>query len=93
MTLYLVEATTSFSKHIYYSPPCGRRQGQEQKFKETATKLLALSFRRTGNVGKVITSGDTLFFHAHGAEGVIAQDNEHGLRGPLDATVPLKTIS
>jgi type IV pilus assembly protein PilB len=93
MTLYLVEGNDIVFKHIYYSPTLwGGDKAKEQKFKDTATKLLALKLPLgTGNVGKVITSGEPLFFHAHGAEATSLKNMNTGFEVHSMLTVPLKT--
>jgi type IV pilus assembly protein PilB len=93
MTLYLVEGNDIVFKHIYYSPTLwGGDKAKEQKFKDTATKLLALKLPLgTGNVGKVITSGEPLFFHAHGAEASSLKNMNTGFEVHSMLTVPLKT--
>jgi type IV pilus assembly protein PilB len=93
MTLYLVEGNDIVFKHIYYSPTLwGGDKIKEQKFKDTATKLLALKLPlSTGNVGKVIASGAPLFFHAHGAEAASLKNMNTGFEVHSMLTVPLKT--
>ncbi|HTZ19378.1 MAG TPA: ATPase, T2SS/T4P/T4SS family [Opitutaceae bacterium] len=93
MTLYLVEGNDIAFKHIYYSPTLwSGDKTREQKFKDTATKLLALKLPLgTGNVGKVIKSGEPLFFHAHGPEASSLKNMNTGFEVHSMLTVPLKT--
>jgi type IV pilus assembly protein PilB len=93
MTLYLVEGNDIVFKHIYYSPTLwSGDKAKEQKFKDTATKLLALKLPLgTGNVGKVIASGEPLFFHAHGPEAASLKNMNTGFEVHSMLTVPLKT--
>src|SRR5262249_48314905 len=64
MTFYLVEGNDIAFKQVYYSPTLWAKEpAKQKKFEETQAKLLALKLPLgTGNVGKVIASGDPIFF-------------------------------
>ncbi|MEY4489745.1 MAG: hypothetical protein RIQ79_2253 [Verrucomicrobiota bacterium] len=64
MTLYLVEGNDIVFKHVYYSPTLWRgNPAGEATFKATADKLLQLKLPLgTGVVGKVIATGENVFF-------------------------------
>jgi type IV pilus assembly protein PilB len=64
MTLYLVEGNDIAFKQIYYSPSLwGDDREKEKRFKEMEGKLLQLKIPvGTGIVGKVIQTGEPLFF-------------------------------
>jgi type IV pilus assembly protein PilB len=64
MTLYLVEGNDIAFKQIYYSPSLwGDDREKEKRFKEMEGKLLQLKVPvGTGIVGKVIQTGEPLFF-------------------------------
>lgn len=64
MTLYLVEGNDIVFKQIYYSPTLWAKDPPlEKKLQETAAKLLTLKLPLgTGVVGKVIASGEPVFF-------------------------------
>ena len=64
MTLYLVEGGEIAFRQVYYSPSLwGNDKAKQIQFKETQRKLLALKLPAgTGNVGKVIQTGEPLFF-------------------------------
>ena len=87
MTLYLVEGDQIAFRHVYYSPTLwGDDKAKEQQFKQTAEKLLQLKLPKgTGNVGKVIETGQPLFFTSKGPDAASLEEHEHGLRGALDA--------
>ena len=70
MTVYIVEGEQISFRHVYYSPTLwGSDKAKEAKFKETATKLLEMKLPKgTGNVGKVIETGQPLFFTNKGAD-------------------------
>ncbi len=93
MTFYLVEGNEIVFKHIYYSPTLwGTDKVKEQKFKETAEKLLTLRLPLgTGNVGKVVATGEPLFFSKFGPEGASLQKMNTGFEVHSMLTVPLKT--
>ena len=93
MTLYLIEGNDIAFKQVYYSPTLwdGDRT-KEQKFRDTATKLLALKLPLgTGNVGKVIASGEPLFFSKNSPEGDALKNMSTGFEVHSMLTVPLKT--
>jgi len=93
MTLYLVEGGEIAFKHVYYSPTLwGTDKDKEMKFKETSKKLLALKLPAgTGNVGKVIQSGEPLFFSGKGADAASLKKMDVGFEVTSMLTVPLKT--
>ncbi|MBX3735806.1 MAG: Flp pilus assembly complex ATPase component TadA [Candidatus Didemnitutus sp.] len=93
MTLYLVEGGEIAFKQVYYSPTLwGQDKDKEIQFKETAKKLLALRLPAgTGNVGKVISSGEPLFFSNKGAEAASLKNMNTGFEVHSMLTVPLKT--
>jgi type II secretory ATPase GspE/PulE/Tfp pilus assembly ATPase PilB-like protein len=64
MTLYMVEGNDIAFKQIYYSPSLWSDDNKkEAKFKEMETKLLQLKIPvGTGIVGKVIQTGEPVFF-------------------------------
>jgi type II secretory ATPase GspE/PulE/Tfp pilus assembly ATPase PilB-like protein len=93
MTLYLVEGGEIAFKHIYYSPTLwGSDKDKEMTFKETTRKLLTLKLPAgTGNVGKVIQSGEPLFFSGKGADAATLKKMDVGFEVNSMLTVPLKT--
>ena len=93
MTLYLVEGGEIAFKHIYYSPTLwGVDKDKEMQFKETSRKLLTLKLPAgTGNVGKVILTGEPLFFSGRGADAATLKKMEVGFEVNSMLTVPLKT--
>ncbi|MFZ5495899.1 MAG: ATPase, T2SS/T4P/T4SS family [Verrucomicrobiota bacterium] len=93
MTLYLVEGGEIAFKHIYYSPTLwGSDKDKEMQFKETSRKLLALKLPAgTGNVGKVIQTGEPLFFSGKGPDAATLKKMEVGFEVNSMLTVPLKT--
>lgn len=93
MTLYLVEGGEIAFKQVYYSPTLwGTDKDKELKFKETQKKLLTLKLPAgTGNVGKVIQSGEPLFFSGTGAEAASLKKMDVGFEVNSMLTVPLKT--
>jgi type II secretory ATPase GspE/PulE/Tfp pilus assembly ATPase PilB-like protein len=93
MTLYLVEGGEIAFKHVYYSPTLwGQDKDKELQFKETTKKLLALKLPAgTGNVGKVIQTGEPLFFSNKGAEAASLKNMNVGFEVHSMLTVPLKT--
>ena len=66
MTFYLVEGNDIVFKQVYYSPTLWAKDPPKQKkFEETQAKLLALKLPLgTGNVGKVIQTGEPIFFRS-----------------------------
>jgi type IV pilus assembly protein PilB len=66
MTFYLVEGNDIVFRQVYYSPTLwGSDKAKEKKFHDTAAKLLVLKLPLgTGNVGKVIQTGEPIFFRS-----------------------------
>jgi len=93
MTLYLVEGGEIAFKQVYYSPTLwGTDKAKETQFKETQRKLLALKLPSgTGNVGKVILTGEPLFFSGKGPEAASLKKMDVGFEVNSMLTVPLKT--
>jgi type IV pilus assembly protein PilB len=93
MTLYLVEGGEIAFKHVYYSPTLwGADKDKEMQFKETTRKLLALKLPAgTGNVGKVIQTGEPMFFSNKGPEAASLKNMNVGFEVTSMLTVPLKT--
>jgi type II secretory ATPase GspE/PulE/Tfp pilus assembly ATPase PilB-like protein len=93
MTLYLVEGGEIAFKQVYYSPSLwGQDKDKENQFKDTARKLLALRLPAgTGNVGKVISSGEPLFFSDKNTAGAALKNMNTGFEVHSMLTVPLKT--
>jgi type II secretory ATPase GspE/PulE/Tfp pilus assembly ATPase PilB-like protein len=95
MTLYLVEGNDIAFKQIYYSPSLwGDDAKKEAKFKEMETKLLQLKIPvGTGVVGKVIQTGESVFFKNTESQApmmtTMAKTTGFEVRSML--TVPLKT--
>jgi len=92
MTFYLIEGNDITFKNIYYSPSLWRDDpSKEAGFKDTTEKLLALKLPRgTGNVGKVIETGEPMFFNADGPEGDTLKKMNIGFDVRSMLTVPLK---
>ncbi len=93
MTLYIVEAGEIAFKHIYYSPTLwGTNKDKELLFRETAQKLLTQKLPAgTGNVGKVVQTGEPLFFTGKGVDAGTLQNMNVGFEVKSMLTVPLKT--
>ena len=93
MTMYLVEAGEIAFKQVYYSPTLwGTDKNKEMQFKETQKKLLTLKLPAgTGNVGKVIQTGEPLFFSGKGADAASLKKMDVGFEVHSMLTVPLKT--
>ncbi|MCB1103935.1 MAG: Flp pilus assembly complex ATPase component TadA [Opitutaceae bacterium] len=95
MTFYLIEGNDIAFKHIYYSPTLwGKDKAREAQFQETRDKLLALKLPLgTGNVGKVIQTGEPLFFTKNGpdAGSLMSMAKTTGFEVNSMLTVPLKT--
>jgi len=95
MTLYLVEGNDIAFKQIYYSPSLWSDDPKkEAKFKEMETKLLQLKVPiGTGVVGKVIQTGQPVFFRNTESQApmmaTMAKTTGFEVRSML--TVPLKT--
>ncbi len=92
MTLYLVEGNDITFRHVYYSPTLWADNPDKEKvFEATAEKLLELKLPLgTGNVGKVIETGEPLFFTADGPEGDSLKNMNTGFDVRSMLTVPLK---
>ena len=93
MTLYLVENGEIAFKQVYYSPTLwGSDTGKEVQFRDTAKKLLTLKLPAgTGNVGKVIATGEPLFFNSKGSAAASLKNLNVGFEVNSMLTVPLKT--
>jgi len=93
MTLYLVEGGEIAFKQVYYSPTLwGADKGKEVTFRETQRKLLTLKLPAgTGNVGKVIQTGEPLFFSGKGPDAASLKKMDVGFEVTSMLTVPLKT--
>lgn len=95
MTFYLVEGNDITFKHVYYSPTLwGADKAKEKQFQETQAKLLALKLPLgTGNVGKVIQTGEPLFFTKNGpdAGSLTSMAKSTGFEVNSMLTAPLKT--
>ena len=93
MSLYLVEGNDIVFKHVYYSPTLwGGNPGLERGFRDSAQKLLAMKLPLgAGNVGRVIASGEPLFFPREGPGAAGLQDLHTGFEVHSMLTVPLKT--
>ncbi len=95
MTFYLVEGNEIVFKQVYYSPSLWATEpAKEKKFQETAAKLLALKIPLgKGIVGKVVASGEPVFFRNTDSQAPfmqsMAQTTGFEVRSML--TVPLKT--
>ena len=94
MTLYLVEGNDIAFKHVYYSPTLWSADpARGGHFKELAEKLLATKLPLgSGNVGKVIASGQPLFFNQKGpdASSLLSVTKTTGFEVHSMLTVPLK---
>jgi type II secretory ATPase GspE/PulE/Tfp pilus assembly ATPase PilB-like protein len=93
MTLYLVEGGEIAFKQVYYSPTLwGTDKDKEMMFKETGRKLLLLKLPAgTGNVGKVIQTGEPMFFSGKGSDAASLKNMNVGFEVNSMLTVPLKT--
>jgi type IV pilus assembly protein PilB len=95
MTFYLVEGNEIAFKQVYYSPTLWANDAtKEKKFHDTAAKLLSLKVPiGKGIVGKVIESGEPIFFRNTDSQAPfmasMAQTTGFEVRSML--TVPLKT--
>ena len=74
-------------------PPCGATtRPRRQQFKQTAEKLLQIKLPKgTGNVGKVIETGQPLFFTSKGPDAASLKNMNTGFEVHSMLTVPLKT--
>lgn len=95
MTLYLVEGNDIAFKQIYYSPSLWADDPKkEPKFKEMESKLLQLKVPiGTGVVGKVIQTGEPVFFQNTESQAPMMQSmaKTTGFEVRSMLTVPLKT--
>jgi type IV pilus assembly protein PilB len=93
MTLYLVEGDHISFRHVYYSPTLwGTDKAKEAQFKQAAEKLLKTELAKgTGNVGKVIETGQPLFFTNKGPDAASLKKMNTGFEVHSMLTVPLKT--
>ena len=93
MTIYLLEGGEIAFKHVYYSPTLwGQDKEKESQFKETTRQLLALKLAAgTGHVGKVIATGEPMFFNNRGAEAASLKNMNVGFEVNSMLTAPLKT--
>ncbi len=95
MTLYLVEGNDIAFKQIYYSPSLWADDAKKEKtFKEMEAKLLQLKMPvGTGVVGKVIQTGEAVFFKNTESQSPmmssLARTTGFDVKSML--TVPLKT--
>jgi twitching motility protein PilT len=93
MTLYLVEGAQIVFREVYYSPTLwGTDKVKELQFKQAAQKLLQLRLPKgTGNVGKVIDTGQPLFFSSQGPDAASLKKMSTTFEVHSMLTVPLKT--
>ena len=93
MTLYLLEGDKIVFKYVYYSPTLwGTEKLKEVNFKNAAAKLLQLQLPKgTGNVGKVIATGQPLFFSSNGPDAASLKKMNTAFEVNSMLTVPLKT--
>jgi type IV pilus assembly protein PilB len=95
MTLYMLEGNDIVFKHVYYSPSLWKDDpSKEKRFKEMEAKLLQLKIPvGTGIVGKVIQTGEPVFFRSSESQSPVmtamAKTTGFDVRSML--TVPLKT--
>lgn len=95
MTFYLIEGNEITFRNVYYSPTLWAKDpAQEKAFRATTDKLLATKLPLgTGIVGKVITTGEPVFFQQatgnSAAMKSLAEMTGFNVRSML--TVPLKT--
>ncbi|MGA3007283.1 MAG: GspE/PulE family protein [Opitutaceae bacterium] len=95
MTLYLVEGNEIVFRHIYYSPTLWSARAKDAEyFQELGEKLLGTKLPLgTGHAGKVIASGQPLFFNQKGPEAafLLSLAKTTGFEVRSMVTVPLKT--
>ncbi|HEY1763667.1 MAG TPA: ATPase, T2SS/T4P/T4SS family, partial [Opitutaceae bacterium] len=95
MTLYMVEGNDIAFKQIYYSPSLWANDTKkEAKFKEMEGKLLQLKIPiGTGVVGKVIQSGEPVFYKSGDDNASVMQSmaKTTGFEVKSMLTVPLKS--
>jgi type II secretory ATPase GspE/PulE/Tfp pilus assembly ATPase PilB-like protein len=95
MTLYMLEGNDIVFKHVYYSPTLWKDDPKKEKvFKEMEAKLLQLKIPvGTGIVGKVIQTGEPVFYRNTESQTPVmasmAKTTGFEVRSML--TVPLKT--
>ena len=97
MTLYLVEGNDIAFKHVYYSPTLwGSDKAAEASFKATGAKLLQLKLPLgKGVVGKVVASGEPVFFKNSESQAPFMNSlsSTTGFEVRSMLTVPLKTTT
>ncbi len=97
MTLYLVEGNDIAFKHVYYSPTLwGSDKASEANFKATGAKLLQMKLPLgKGVVGKVVSSGEPVFFKNSESQAPFMNSlsGTTGFEVRSMLTVPLKTTS
>ncbi len=95
MTLYMLEGNDIVFKHVYYSPSLwGDDKVKERRFKEMEAKLLQLKIPvGTGIVGKVIQTGEPVFFRKAESQSplMLSMAKTTGFEVRSMLTVPLKT--
>ena len=94
MTVYLLEGNEIAFKHVFYSPTLWAGDpAKEKELRATATKLLGLRLPAgTGNVGKVIATGNYLFFRNSESQAPFMESLKGtGFDVKSMVTVPLKT--
>jgi type IV pilus assembly protein PilB len=93
MTLYLIEGEQISFRQVYYSPTLwGNDKARERQFQERMEKLLQTKLPKgTGNVGRVIDTGQPLFFTSTGPDAASLKDLNLGFEVHSMLTVPLKS--
>jgi type IV pilus assembly protein PilB len=93
LTLYLAEGEQISFRQVYYSPTLwGGDKVRERQFQERMEKLLQTKLPKgTGNVGKVIDTGQPLFFTSKGPDAASLEDLNTGFEVHSMLTVPLKS--
>src|SRR3954465_4911019 len=95
MTFYLVEGNEIAFKQVYYSPTLWAGDpSKEKKLQDTASKLLALRLPLgKGIVGKVVATGEPLFFRNSERQAPVMQSmgQTTGFEVRSMLTVPQKT--
>jgi type IV pilus assembly protein PilB len=95
MTVYMVEGNDIAFRHVYYSPTLWAGDEKKRaKFKEMEEKLLALKIPvGTGIVGKVIQTGEPVFFQNSESQAPMMSSmaKTTGFEVKSMLTVPLKT--
>ena len=91
MTLYLVEGEQISFRHVYYSPTLWGttrpRNSSSRRWRRSSSNPLP---KGTGNVGKVIETGQPLFFTDGGPEAMALKKMNTGFEVRSMLTVPLK---